>query len=59
MHAVTTTGLDIAKSVLQVHGNRRGRQRDHSPSAEAPLCPDVFLEGAAMPRWYRSLRIER
>jgi hypothetical protein len=37
MHAVTTIGLDIAKSVFQAR-HRPRRQGAHPPSAEAPLC---------------------
>jgi hypothetical protein len=55
MQAVTTIGLDIAKSVFQAR-HRRGRQRAHPPSAEAPLRPGVLPEAAAVPRWYRGLR---
>src|SRR3970040_2242117 len=36
---------------------RRGRQRAHPPSAEAPLRPGVLREAAAVPGWYRSLRV--
>jgi hypothetical protein len=54
MQAVTTIGLDIAKSVFQVH--RRGRQGDHPPPTEAPLRPGVLREAAAVPGWGRGLR---
>src|SRR3990172_2221648 len=37
--------------------HRRGRQGAHPPSAEAPLCPGVLPEAAAMPGWYRGLRL--
>ena len=46
MQAVTTIGIDIAKSVFQVHGMRRGRQGDHPPSTEAPLRLGVLREAA-------------
>src|SRR3990172_8809788 len=36
---------------------RRGRQGAHPPSAEAPLRPGVLPEAAAMPGWYRGLRL--
>ena len=55
MQTVTTIGLDIAKSVFQVHGiDAEGN--DISPSAEAPLCPSVLREAAAVPGWDRGLR---
>src|SRR3990170_4241567 len=37
--------------------HRRGRQRAHPPSAEAAVRPGVLREAAAMPGWYRSLRV--
>jgi hypothetical protein len=48
MQAVTTIGIDIVKSVFQVHGIDPEKQCDHPPSAEAPLC-DVFPEASAVP----------
>jgi hypothetical protein len=55
MQAVTTIGLDIAKSVFQVHGVDAGRQGAHLPSAEAALRPGVLPEAATVPGWHRSL----
>jgi hypothetical protein len=37
MQTVTTIGLDIAKSVFQVHGIDTKGDVDHPPSAQAPL----------------------
>jgi hypothetical protein len=42
MQTVTTIGLDIAKSVFQVHGVDAAGQGGHPPSAEAPLRPGVL-----------------
>jgi transposase len=56
MQTITTIGLDIAKSVFQVHGVD-GRPRDRSPAIEASLCPDVLPEAVAMSGRYRSLRV--
>jgi len=53
MNAVTTIGLDIAKSVFQVHGINREGNVLHPPSAEAPLRPGVLPEAATVPRWYQ------
>src|SRR4029079_3228730 len=36
--------------------HRRRRQGTHPPSAEAPLCPGVLREAAAVPSWDRGLR---
>src|SRR5436190_12832243 len=48
MQAVTTVGLDIAKSVFQVHG--------HPPPAQAPVCPGIFPKAGAVRRGDRGLR---
>ena len=37
MQTITTIGLDIAKSVFQVHGVDAAGQSDHPPSVEASL----------------------
>ena len=47
MQAITTIGLDIAKSVFQVHGVDAAGQVN-SPSTEAPLCPGVLSETAVL-----------
>ena len=44
MQAVTTIGLDIARSVFQ--------QRAHPLSVKAPLCRGVLSEAAAVPGWH-------
>jgi hypothetical protein len=56
MQAVTTIGLDIAKSVFQVHGIDEEGNIAHPPSAEAPLRAGVLPEAVAMPSWDRGLR---
>ena len=56
MQTVTTIGLDIAKSVFQVHGIDAAGQGGHPPPAEAPLRPGVLPEAGALPSWYRGLR---
>ena len=56
MRIVTTIGLDIAKSVFQVHGvDAAGR--GHSPSVEASLRPGVFREAATLLSRHRGLRL--
>jgi transposase len=55
MQAITTIGLDIAKSVFQVHGIDAEGNVSHPPSAEAALRAGVLLEVAAVPRWSRGL----
>ena len=57
MQTITTIGFDIAKSVFQVHYVDACRPGDHPPSVEAPLCPRVFPEAAAVPDRLRSLRL--
>ena len=57
MQIITTIGLDIAKSVFQVHGVDAGGQVDRSPAIEASLCPDVLPEAIAVSGRYRSLRL--
>ena len=56
MQTIKTIGLDIAKSVFQVHG-LICRQGGHPPSVEAPLRPIIFPEVTAMPDRHRSLRL--
>jgi transposase len=56
MQAVKTIGLDIAKSVFQVHGvDAQGEV--HPPSAQAPLRPGVLPEVAIVPGGHRGLRV--
>ena len=42
MQTVTTIGLDIAKSVFQVHGVDAGGRGGHPPPVEASLRPGVL-----------------
>jgi hypothetical protein len=56
MQAVTTIGLDIAKSVFQVHGIDAEGKVIICRQTEAPLHPDVLSEAAAVPGWDRALR---
>jgi hypothetical protein len=50
MQAITTIGLDIAKSVFQVHGVDAEGKVVIRRSIEAPLCSGVLPEAAVMPR---------
>ena len=55
MQTVTRVGIDIAKSVVQVHGiDATGHVVIGSP-AEAPLCADVLPETAVVRGWHRGL----
>ena len=54
MQAVTTIGLDIAKSVFQVHGvDAEGKVLIRR---QLKLRPGVLPEAATVPGWHRSLR---
>ena len=57
MQMVTTVGLDIAKSVFQVHGVDAARRGGHPPSAQASLRPGVLPEVATVPGGHRGLRL--
>jgi hypothetical protein len=46
MQSITTIGLEIAKSVFQVHGVDAG---SHSAPIEASLRPGFFPEAAIVP----------
>ncbi len=48
MQTVTTIGLDIAKSVFQLHGIDAAGQRGNPAAVEAPLCACVLPEAAFM-----------
>jgi hypothetical protein len=55
MQAITTIGLDIAKSVFQVHGiDAAGNVI--LPAAKAPLRPCVFPKTRALPGGHGSMR---
>ena len=49
MQTAPTIGLDIAKSVFQVHGVDAAVPGGHASSVAAPIRPRFFLETAAMP----------
>ena len=53
MQTVTTIGLDIAKSVFQVHGVDGGGQVV-LPPAEVALRPGFLRDASAMPGRHRS-----
>ena len=51
MQTVTTIGLDIAKSVFQVHGiDAEGKVVICRQLKRR--CPGVLPEAGALPRWY-------
>ena len=52
MKAITTIGLDIAKSVFQVHGIDVEGNLIIRRQVEAALRPDVLAEAAIMPGWH-------
>ena len=56
MEAITTVGLDIAKSVFQGSRHRCGGEGDDPPSAETPACSGVLSEATCLRRGDRSLR---
>ena len=57
MQTITTIGLDIAKSVFQVHGVDAGGQVVIRRPFEASHRSGVLSEAAAMPGWHRGLRL--
>ena len=57
MQTVTTIGLDIAKSVFQVHGVDAAGQVVIRRQLKRRVRPGVLPEAAAMPGWYRGLRL--
>jgi transposase len=57
MQKVTTIGLDIAKSVFQVHGVDAAGQVVIRRQLKTSLCRCVFPEAAALSRRYRSVRL--
>src|SRR6516162_9805508 len=57
MQAVTTIGLDIAKSIFQVHGVDGEGKCGRPAQVEAPVHRCFLPEAAAVSRRYRGLRI--
>ena len=55
MHTITTIGLDIAKSVFQVHGINAQGQVITTPTVEAAVRFGVLPEAASVPGRHRSL----
>jgi hypothetical protein len=51
MQTVSTIGLDIAKSVFQVHGVDAGGQVVIRRPVEASLRPGILPKIVAMPDW--------
>jgi len=56
MQAVRTIGLDIAKSVFQIHGVDAAGNVVVRPPAQAPLRLVILSEAPVVPHWHRSLR---
>ena len=56
MQTVTTIGLDIAKSVFQVHGIDAEGKVLIRRQLKRRYVLAFFREAAAVPRWYRGLR---
>ena len=52
MHTVTTIGLDIAKSVFQVHGTDAAGQVVIRRQLKRRVRSGVLSEAAAMPGWH-------
>ena len=57
MQTITTIGLDIAKSVFQVHGVDAAGQVVIRRQLKRRVRPGVLPEVAAMPGRHRSLRL--
>ena len=57
MQTVTTIGLDIAKSVFQVHGVDAAGQVVIRRQLKRRVRPGVLPETATMPGWHRGLRL--
>ena len=56
MEEVSTIGLDLAKSVFQVHWDRCGRPGGGAPAVASGRGSWVLREAAALPGRYGSLR---
>ena len=57
MQAITTIGLDIAKSVFQIHGVDAAGNVNCSAPAQAQIRFAIFSEAAAVPRRHRGVRL--
>ena len=57
MQTITTIGLDIAKSVFQVHGVDAGGEVVIRRQLKRRSCTGVLSEAATMSGWHRGLRI--
>ena len=57
MQAVTTIGLDIAKSVFQVHGVDAAGQVLVRRQLKRRYVLAFFREVATLPNWHRGLRV--
>jgi transposase len=57
MQTITTIGLDIAKSVFQVHGVDAAGQVVVRRQLKRRYVSGVLSEVTAMPDWHRSLRV--
>jgi hypothetical protein len=58
MQAITTIGLDIAKSVFQLHGiDTEGKVIVRRQLKRRYVLASIPPEAAAVPGWYRSLRL--
>src|SRR5262249_36059412 len=53
--AITTVGLDIAKSVFQVHGVDAAGEVIIRRQPEAPACSAVLSEATSLRRWHGGL----
>jgi transposase len=57
MQTATTIGLDIAKSVFQVHGVDAAGQVLIRRQLKRRYCANFLSEAATMSGWYRSVRL--
>ena len=57
MQTITTIGLDIAKSVFQVHGVDAAGQVVIRRQLKRRVRSGVLSEVTAMPDWHRGLRV--
>ena len=57
MQTITTIGLDIAKSVFQVHGVDAGDRVVIRRQLKRRSVLGILSEAATMPSWHRGLRL--